>query len=587
MKKIVILCFLLTAATGRGAAIIETVGGDHVTTSAALIVWEQMTDIADVGWSDENCTITQGFTNGYSKYPCVNYTGEYYFAMTHAGDVGALYRMSDKAFQGRLQCKRSSSAYMGENNDPRWGAGANNQYLYYMVSWNTNVYSNDARTTTANSALVYAGTKTIRHEGHAGQSESYRQLIWSDWYGVLLNLATGQPAMSQIPVGGQSDISPSGRWWMVNVNNLPGPFYDMNSYPTSAPNAADQLAHDGWANDHDGNEVYVWQAKDDVVKAYCPATRETTSIIGMAELEPIGYNVNMHFARMPPGFNGWVLMSTYGGTGWSENQLMLLEIGGSRRIVRLGGSQNVYVAGDKTFAYFTEGFANLDYQGNVWIATNQNGTLPLEVFKGDMSGEWPALLAATPTATPTPEVTWTPTPTPSPTATTVVTAAPTSTPTPWPTAMPTGQDWESTGFRSVKISGDIICFGTITVGNSVLGKKNIILITTDTTLTQNQCRGSIAVLAEAQDNTTVTLRLPLAEAGLNVTTVDADVDAGADLVIAATPQDRLETGELDQRYIHGNGSTAIGIVNWAAWGAGKWHMMDTRVDEANWRHDNY
>ena len=119
------------------------------------------------------------------------------------------------------------------------------------------------------------------------------------------------------------------------------------------------------------------------------------------------------------------------------------------------------------------------------------------------------------------------------------------------------------------LNGAVTTTGTLTaaavVSTGVLtGIRTIVTVTTDTTLSDAQCRNGLVLLAAAQDDTTITVTMPTLVAGYDVVFVDADVTSGADLKIQMGASDTINGGTAAKAYVHGGGSTAKGIAHFIA-----------------------
>ena len=223
------------------------------------------------------------------------------------------------------------------------------------------------------------------------------------------------------------DISPTGQWLailphgtvpgdLVNINRL-YKISDLAAGDISKPvyvdscyyNSVRSIGHNGWAYDKNGDEVLVYQDnRDDWMKAFNPDTGQSY-IIFKGGTHTTTYDGQHIAAIKNPGSNGWFLMSTYGGSGWTKNQLLMFEVksltytedannctgmGGPNpvyvpqsdypRVWRIGASENRY-----TGSYDTEGFASINMLNNkIYVGANWNSTDNLEVYRIELPQNW-------------------------------------------------------------------------------------------------------------------------------------------------------------------------------------------------------
>lgn len=134
---------------------------------------------------------------------------------------------------------------------------------------------------------------------------------------------------------------------------------------------------------------------------------------------------------------------------------------------------------------------------------------------------------------------------------------------------------------------DVYVNETLEVKGSATGMRSVILVTTDTTLTAAQCKGSVVMMNVNEDSgTTLTVTLPTAVAGYDVTFIDNDVRAATDLSIRAGTGDAINKGTAAKKYEHGNASTNQGAVRLLTGDATDWILGGTPSDSASWHNDN-
>ncbi|MEN6625149.1 MAG: hypothetical protein ABFD69_02855 [Candidatus Sumerlaeia bacterium] len=375
---------------------------------ATRIPVRRMTDIAQFPWArkwDGNPLL--GLTNGYSKYSCVNVTGEYALAYGTQSGISALIRLSDGQFMGwpqiRLADKRKNG--LGETSAPRWDLSGRPGTELRLVAdglFGSQNFIVDLDPLDNKQFDFVRGKYKIDMDQHGDQSARWRPFNTGLGTIHLLDLESGKIIDTRLPNGGH-DISPTGEW-LLYYKPRPNRFYRVadllrGTTETSVEMPTQSHGHDGWAFDRDGHEVYIaMDNKDDWYFAFDPAAGRRTNIIGMAEL---GWKTNYHVGRMiNPAKKGWFLMATYStedpAESWAANQIMMIEIRPAAerpRIWRLGPTYMRYGAAGKTKSYFTEAFASLDPTGNfVYWGCNWLGTDNLELYRMELPGDWNAKL---------------------------------------------------------------------------------------------------------------------------------------------------------------------------------------------------
>ncbi len=439
-----VISILALAIAVRGAPIIECVGGEHAMMSKPALQITKMTDIAvDIGPAmfDKITTYTlsgkvtypyqQGLSNGYSKYSNVNSTGKYFIAFSHWGNGAWLYRIVGglPVLIERLICPydTSSNPFYGESGDPRWSRDPAKPYTIIYHRWEV-LFEWDVRDLQdkAHTRIIRKFEADIKHEGHMDQSGRYRSVMLKNGTAHVIDLQTsGAPSVLTFPNGGYAnDVSSSGKFYFTSGYS-PSRFFEIGRDGYNLLPSLARGQHDGWAfitktnketiesiyisddatfnfvpveiNTTYNAEVYVWQDRDDWIKAFVIETGETIRIINMSEMAP-GSHVNMHFGRMPASRPGWIFVSTYGwGQYWSGNQFFLLEIeptGGraSRRIIRLGNTTNLYHRPDLGVeaSYHKECWASITDDGNyIYFAVSDGIHNPTDVWMMDISTVWP------------------------------------------------------------------------------------------------------------------------------------------------------------------------------------------------------
>lgn len=381
-------------------------------------------DLPPVDAANYNGKPGMGLTNGYSSYPACNVGGSLALAVGTHPWINALYDLLTGHYLGQPKYQVSPTdlrtMVFGEQAGARW-AGPDNLILKAIYSGANALYlwRINPRQGTQNIIADFSARGGLMNMDHVGQS---RDGIWRGWRCAdgssgILHLPTGAiyEVMSKGSGAGEVDISPSGTWAVVD----PGAGAALRFYRVSqvqAGNLSDWLpspasgAHSGWAWDPEGNEVFIAMSNaDDQFFMFDPAKDRRTNIFGMGAW---GWDFGYHFGAIQyPTTPGWALMTTYGGSGWYEDQVLMLELKPGGRIVRLGSYNSWMAAGaDKPQRYFAEGWASLDGSGNyVYGGWNWFGRDNLELYRLELPAGWHRIDTA---PTPIPTVTPTPTPTP-------------------------------------------------------------------------------------------------------------------------------------------------------------------------------
>lgn len=128
---------------------------------------------------------------------------------------------------------------------------------------------------------------------------------------------------------------------------------------------------------------------------------------------------------------------------------------------------------------------------------------------------------------------------------------------------------------------------TVAVTGALTGMRSVITVTTDTTLTAAQCKGTVVYLLATEDTgTTLTVSLPAAAPGYDVLFVDADQTAGDDLSILAASGDKINGGTASKRFEHGNNTTTIGTAHLVTADTTHWVLDGAPYVGENWHNDN-
>lgn len=425
MVRLITLLFVAISAVSVRAEsgfryVIETCGGEHrciAPTTGSLpahmevrpadvthIPIRRITEMSQFPWARKwEGNPRLGLTNGYSKYSCVNATGEYALAFGTQSGISALIRLSDGQFMGwpqiRLKDKRRNG--LGETSAPRWdlsGRPGTELRLIADGMWSSQDFIVDIDPLKNTQTDIVRGKYKIQMDEHAEQSARWRPFSTSEGHIHLLDLQTGEIHNTGLQSGGH-DMSPSGEW-LLHYKPRPNRFYRVadllkGTTESSVVMPTPRHGHDGWAFDRNGREVYIaMDNTNDWYFAFDPATGKRTNILHMKEL---GWKTNYHVARMiNPAKKGWFLMATYSredpAVSWAANQLMMIEIKPASehpRMWRLGPTYVQYGGGTKGKSYFTEAFASLDPTGNhVYWGCNWLGLDNLELYRMELPKEW-------------------------------------------------------------------------------------------------------------------------------------------------------------------------------------------------------
>lgn len=356
--------------------IIETVTGVHATVGESLLEPVQLTN--------------SGRHNGYSKYPCDSHGGRYFIAYCFDSSNADLYT-ADGEFVRALVCSydKGSAPGIGEFNDIRWSCLPGEEDCFYYTRWEVLLRQHAA---TGVDTIIGKWSPNFDHEGHAAQSTL--RCMWHKSLGnsLVYDLMWGKLVGT---VRGNAEPSPSGRWVLLFSEGKMWAVAD--GAVRTVPNYKN--AHDGWAWLADGREVYVYQGVDDWITAYQPDTDETLRIARLSHFAA-NSDCNFHLSVMPASRPGWILMSTYGGSDWSANQLLLLELVEQGRIIRLGSTMNTWpmaASPTKDGSYFAEAFASISPSGNsIYWGANQNDVAQVDLYHADITPAWYLLTNPTP-----------------------------------------------------------------------------------------------------------------------------------------------------------------------------------------------
>lgn len=379
--------------------------------------------------------VTQGFVNGYNTYSNVNSRGD--IMMVIGSDAGQLhlYNLSSCEYMG----VHASPQWLIEKHNVRWdlsGRPGTEYDFYYTELYGTRLFKSNVFN--RNPVVVYDLSTdfpgcSLVPEDHLDQSQNaqYRSLgvdcnIESDSsysdedYVIVVDMTTGQMlsgyANRSLHAFGSSwggnEISSDGNWLFVS-----GDFWNVSQLAqgdnTKDGGLFEGYGHASWAYDLNGEQVFVYQANArDWFSAYNPARQEKFDIIRWDDW--VAYS-GQHPARMHnSNKNGWFLLSTVQclEQNWAYNELMMVEIKPAcaagvcsgqpqypqderARLWRVTSSLN----SDKAYCgasgqeYYTEGFANMDLEGNtVYWGANWYRQDNVEVYKVDLPSDWDTVL---------------------------------------------------------------------------------------------------------------------------------------------------------------------------------------------------
>lgn len=398
----------------------------------------RMTDLTDVSYylslnpglpprnQDKPVTLCDGqpgagFSNGYSKYPLVNVTGEFMMAFRPDGLV-AIYKFKPPTYYRTMA--QSETNGLTEQNDPRWSRLPGEATILYYWLGDT-LYKQDVTVGLASAQVVLRAECQGEGRIYSGGENDFD---WSGRYwaakfghydqaaGRFVNVRCGvvdlvgrrvlPGAVAQDP--NAIDMSPSGEWLAILPHSsgtdlaAGNRFYrrtDLEAGDTSRPVLVDSavvggvrsIGHNGWGYNQQGEEVLVYQDdRDDGFKYFNPKTGASTQIFTMGLW---GYSWGQHIASQKnPALPGWTLMSITGKSGGGDeasfqvNQLVMLELkpwSEGPRLWRLGNTNNRYQN------YWSEAFASLDTRGRaVYWAGNWRGTDNLEIYQLELPANW-------------------------------------------------------------------------------------------------------------------------------------------------------------------------------------------------------
>jgi len=392
----------------RGVPFIDTQTGLRVT---------RLTDVNDIvpipglnpglPW-DIDGNPAEGFTNGYSRWSNINVTGEYAIAF-RTDAHSSLYRIADSQYLGPLTPDADHA--IGDSAEIRWdrsGAPGTATRIYYH--FDQKFYQQDALLGYLSAEELFDfGTDIIATcDMDCSDDARYWALRLSNNDCVVFDkenrcLLPGR--INQATSG--LDISPSGEW-MVMVTQDPDPlkgfrFYEINDLtqgdttkPVYLPTTS--AGHNGWAYDHEGNEVLVYQVNTN--DWYCAFNPENQQLINIMHMSETGWGFGQHIGRITnPNKKGWAIFSSYciDDSTWSYNQIFLLEILHHKRhprIWRIAPTYNSrWVNGSDVGGYFAEAFAGIDHAGNnIYWGGNWMGSDNLELYRVELPPDWHLVL---------------------------------------------------------------------------------------------------------------------------------------------------------------------------------------------------
>ena len=403
----------------RGVSFIDTQTGLRIT---------RLTDVNDIvpipglntglPWEVDGDP-AEGFTNGYSRWTNVNATGEYAIAF-RTNAHSSLYRIADARYLGPLTPDADHA--IGDSAEIRWdrsGAPGTETRIYYH--FDTKFYQQDA-------LLGYQSAEELFDFGvdiiatcdmDSSDDARYWALRLNNNDCVVFDKVSRGLLPGRINQATNGlDISPSGKW-MVMVTEDPDPllgfrFYRISdlargdtSKPVYLPTTS--AGHNGWAYDHEGNEVLVYQ--DNTNDWYCAYNPEDQQLINIMHMSETGWGFGQHIGRITnPKKKGWVLFSSYCSdeSTWSYNQIFLLEILSHERHPRIWRISSTYnrrwVNGVDIGGYFAEAFAGIDHRGNnIYWGGNWMGSDNLELYRVELPPDWHLVLNGPDSLPPLPE----------------------------------------------------------------------------------------------------------------------------------------------------------------------------------------
>jgi hypothetical protein len=392
----------------RGVPFIDTQTGLRVT---------RLTDVNDIvpipglnpglPWPVDG-NPAEGFTNGYSRWTNVNATGEYAIAF-RTNAQSSLYRIADARYLGPLTPDADHA--IGDTAEIRWDrSGDPGTATRFYYHYGTKFYQQDALLGYSSAEELFDfGTDIIATcDMDSSDDARYWAFRLNNNDCVVFDMESRGLLPGRINQATNGlDISPSGEW-MVMVTEDPDPllgfrFYrisDLAQSDTSQPVflPTTSAGHNGWAYDHEGNEVLVYQ--DNTNDWYCAFNPEKQKLINIMHMSETGWGFGQHIGRITnPDKKGWALFSSYCADEsiWSYNQIFLLEILPHERHPRIWRIASTYnrrwVNGIDTGGYFAEAFASIDHIGNnIYWGANWMGNDNLELYRVELPPDWHQVL---------------------------------------------------------------------------------------------------------------------------------------------------------------------------------------------------
>lgn len=413
-------------------------GGSYTdtTTGATWTRRSELTELTALDPTNSSAMIV------YSRYSPTNSNGQYLLVHGTNSTSCFVYRLSDNTVVANL--RRDSTHQIGEVNEIRWdytGNYPNRVYFVYGMSF----YYMDVITSNGSPTLIrdfssdFPSGVQIMNDVEGDSSSNSRYWAWLVLGGydgsifpvikiftydkqtntIMGTLSVGDVTQThydayydnKLPRPNMVEISPDGtkvminstrayynsgnpsRTWAFEGTALDAPtVWDLDLDPSSAIRVGWDEDHSGWAFLSDGTQVFVSKDGGRDKMQYCRTDGTGGAYPGNC-VDFLDYSVGgyygYHMARMPASKPGWILMSTVGGSGWPEDQLVMCELKSIAQSPRQWQISPQYNEWDSDDGYRSEGSAAISQDGNkIYVSGNWKNTTTghQEAYEIDITG---------------------------------------------------------------------------------------------------------------------------------------------------------------------------------------------------------
>jgi hypothetical protein len=379
----------------------------------------------------------------YSRYPCVNSSGEYIYIQKPSGNPdGLLYSATNYTYIKTFPSTVTRDGTPGisfntqESSDLRWDyTGDHPERMYYVNGTSFCAYDVLQETATVLHCFSdeYPAAAKIGNDVEGDSSADSRYwafIIYNAYDGSVFPihriitydrqtdtiLGEISPSLfdiwpSTLPIPNMVEISPLGTKLIThytrsnyagsNTEDYLGTYLDAphaweldcSTSPIVPIKVSTDSTHSGWAFDENGNELFVSQnSRTDWIEAERIDQDTQFSILAHAD---VGIGNGFHFSRMTQGTTGWILMTTYKSTtaveadAWGDNEIVMLEVVDKEtrtpRVWRLGHMHNYYND------YYSEGFSPMAIDNTkLWWGARWPFQDYIDTYQMDLPATWVA-----------------------------------------------------------------------------------------------------------------------------------------------------------------------------------------------------